>query len=647
MPTYSKITIYFLFLITTAHAQEIRVTDNKGTIKIVQNNQVTTGTAVPTGSVIGDVWFDTTAPNIIPKIYDNSLVWKIIDQDKVSTSATAPPIRNIGDIWLDTSVTPNILNIWDGNTWISINDQFWSLQGNTGTDAATDFIGTVDDVRMQFRSNNTPILELGKRETLGLTQDSPDYTDPNQSLVYLKGSNGVSALQFEATNASFYKPMFFTTNNGSFRLKGSSGETDLFEIGSAGPSNEGRLEFIIGDDGNEPIIFKRFDYRNGQFYKELFRVQGSNLTAEAKTRFGININPSPISVDPTYAVSQSTLNIANSTFQVNGSISTGILKLESAGNFTLTEDHYTIIISSNSNIILPAANSCTGRTYIIKNISGSTKTTSINYKNNLNINSNLINNNATIHLQSDGTDWTATSTIHTITTITNTAASGNKIADYTNENGDSVAINETVTSLTQDNTPTTTNTAATGEITFSDENSNTTGKAQVVSADVGNKIAVGNDGGAFSNARSLFSVTTTAAIADVPFDPTSQQADNAEWIDMNSALPTTTISVKTGDIIDVRVQISEQFSNYNDMGDVIRLYVNTPSLIGSPTMIETLIAGGDNTFEVAAASLNQLFTVTGDGSLTIGIQVQYSDNSQRTYSTNRSGLGGLQVIIYR
>ena len=116
---------------------------------------------------------------------------------------------------------------------------------------------------------------------------------------------------------------------------------------------------------------------------------------------------------------------------------------------------------------------------------------------------------------------------------------------------------------------------------------------------------------------------------------------------MNTALPTTTINVKTGDFIDVRVQISEQFSNYNDMGDVIRLDVNTPSLINSPTMIETLIAGGDNRFEVASASLNQLFTVTGDGSLTIGIQVKYSDNSPRTYSTNRSGLGGLQVIIYR
>jgi hypothetical protein len=206
--------------------------------------------------------------------------------------------------------------------------------------------------------------------------------------------------------------MFFTTSNGSFRLKGSAGGTDLFEIGSAGPTNQGRLEFIIGDDGNEPIIFKRYDYRNGEFNKEFFRVQGSNNSADAKTRFGININPTPIPIDITYDVSQLGLNIANSTLQVNGSISASIIKLESAGDFTLTEDHYTVIISSDSNIILPTANSCKGRTYILKNISGSTKTTSINYKNNSNTDSNLINNNSTINLQSDGTDWTETSAIN-------------------------------------------------------------------------------------------------------------------------------------------------------------------------------------------------------------------------------------------
>jgi hypothetical protein len=624
---YSKKTMRFLIsilyvsFISIANAQEVRVIDNKGTIKTVKNNKVTTSLTAPTTPLEGDVWFDTSATSAVSKIYDGA-TWLIIDQDKVTTSATAPTIKNIGDIWLDTTVTPNTLNVWDGNSWISINGQFWSLQGNTGTNATTDFIGTADDVRVQFRSNNTPILELGKRGTLGLTANYPDYTNVDQSLVYLKGLNGISALQFEATNADFYKPMFFTTSNGSFRLKGSAGGTDLFEIGSAGPTNDGRLEFIIGDDGNEPIIFKRYDYRNGKFNKEFFRVQGSNNSAGAKTRFGININPTPIPIDITYDNSQSGLNIANSTLQVNGSISASILKLESAGDFTLTEDHYTVIISSDSNIILPAANSCKGRTYILKNISGSTKTTSINYKNNSNTNSNLINNNATIYLQSDGIDWTATSAINADTQDLSIDITGRTISLV---NGGNVTIN-----------PNDADADATNELS----DLSISGSILTLSnpATVGNSITL---------PRSLFSLTTTAAIANVPFDPTTNQVNNSEWINMNTALPTTTINVKTGDFIDVRVQISEQFSNYNDMGDVIRLDVNTPSLINSPTMIETLIAGGDNRFEVASASLNQLFTVTGDGSLTIGIQVKYSDNSPRTYSTNRSGRGGLQVIIYR
>jgi hypothetical protein len=149
--------------------------------------------------------------------------------------------------------------------------------------------------------------------------------------------------------------------------------------------------------------------------------------------------------------------------------------------------------------------------------------------------------------------------------------------------------------------------------------------------------------------KSLFSVTTTLAIADEGFVP----GNTSDWINMDNALPVTIINVKAGDFLDVRVNISEDFplvgtfSSANDMGDIIRLYVNTAGLIGSPTMIETLIRGGNNTSEVAAASLNQLFTVIADGVLAIGIQVKYSDNSTRIYSTNKSGRGALQVIIYR
>ncbi len=356
----------YLFLILTlvtisvTNAQEVRVIDNKGTLQNIRNNQVTVADTAPTNPLEGDVWYDTTT-------------------------------------------TPITVNIWDepSGSWEPITNTFWGLSGNSGTNN-TNFLGTVDDVRMQIRSNNLSLLEFGRRQTLGLTQSFPDYTDNDQPLIHLRGNDIVSALQFTASGADFYKPMFFTTPNGSFRLKGSSGRTDLFEIGSAGPNNDGRLEFIIGDDGQEPMVFKRYDFRNGQFFREFFRVQGSNNTANAKTRFGININTTPAPIDLNYDDPNSGFNIANSTLQVDGSISTAIFT--TTANLTLDEDYHTIILGGNHNITLPAANICSGRIYVIKNPNAFTPTISAFLNLSGTITTSLISESV-LWIQSDGTNW--------------------------------------------------------------------------------------------------------------------------------------------------------------------------------------------------------------------------------------------------
>jgi len=278
----------------------------------------------------------------------------------------------------------------------------WNSNGNTNINPNTDFLGTIDDVKMEIRSNNLPMLQFGRRQTLGLTQIYRDYTDNNQPLVYVNGNGNTAAIQFAAAGANFYKPMFFTTPNGSFRLKGSAGITDFFEIGSAGPNNDGRLEFIIGDDGAEPIIFKRFDYRAGQFHTELFRVQASSNTANAKPRFGININPQRVAIDSEYDDGSGSFTVANSTFQVNGSVSKSILT--TTGNLTLTEDHHSIILGGNHRITLPNANTCIGRIYIIKNTRNNNTSIS-NYRNERGGNDNRVDGRSVLWLQSDGNNW--------------------------------------------------------------------------------------------------------------------------------------------------------------------------------------------------------------------------------------------------
>jgi len=82
-----------LAFISIANAQEVRVIDNKGTIKLVNNNQVTTGITAP-----------------------------------------ADPILE-GDIWVDTSATPNILKVYDGSSWvfIAINETITTFSQETAT----------------------------------------------------------------------------------------------------------------------------------------------------------------------------------------------------------------------------------------------------------------------------------------------------------------------------------------------------------------------------------------------------------------------------------------------------------------------------------------------------------------------------------
>ncbi|SNR15359.1 hypothetical protein [Tenacibaculum jejuense] len=339
----------------------------------------------------------STYQNIFSQVFPDIPVSGLPSGTTAQILATPSPVEGV----MAYSTDQRIIYYFDGINWVSTSGSNWLLNGNAGT-TNTNFLGTIDDVRMQIRSNNLPLLEFGRRATLGLVQGFPDYTDGDQPIVHLNGNGNIAALQFAASGAAFYRPMFFTTPNGSFRLKGSSGETDLFEIGSGGPSNDGRLEFIIGDDGAEPIIFKRYDYRRGQFHRELFRVQGSNNSADAKTRFGINLNTNEVPVDTDYDDSQAGFNIANSTLQLVGSFSKSVFT--TTGNLTLTEDHYSVIINGNHTITLPNANTSNGREYVLKNSTGNTISIS-NYLNLSNTNSNSITPNSTLKIQSNGSNW--------------------------------------------------------------------------------------------------------------------------------------------------------------------------------------------------------------------------------------------------
>jgi len=308
-----------------------------------------------------------------------------------TTSALAPSITNAGqgDLYLTTDTNQLYIGLSNGSISLIGNENVsdWKLTGNSNA-SLTSLLGTTNDVKMNIGSNNTSILEFGKRSTLGLIDSGKtDYTDANQYLVHIKGG-GVSALQFEASAASFYKPVFFTTTDGNFRFKGSAAGTDFFEMGSAGTSNNGSFEFIVGDDGDEPIIFKKNHFTDGS--AEMMRIQGQGSGSTSTVRVGINTNGV----------------VANSVLQVGGALSLPIRSV--TGSTTLTYNDYTLILKSGSysgtGVTLPAASTCKGRIYIIKNISTADRTIS-SYINRSNASGTYVPSNRIYSFQSDGVDW--------------------------------------------------------------------------------------------------------------------------------------------------------------------------------------------------------------------------------------------------
>lgn len=316
-------------------------------------------------------------------------------QDSIKTNVTLIGSGFNGSVLglAQQGATTNQVLKWNGVNWLPANDSTanvgnaWLYTGNaTGLSYPANFLGTTIDVPLSFRSNNTAMLEVGRRQTLGLYDATGTglfpYNQPNASVAFVRGTGGSAALEFEAGAAAFYKPILFSDADGNFKMRGSSAGTDFFEFGSGGTANAGRLDITIGDDGDEPIVFNKYNYAQVATV-EMMRLQGTGLNNTV--RVGINLAGA----------------VSNSTFQVRGSISASIITINTA--LTLDENNHTVIVTANVNITLPAANTCIGRIYIIKKTVNGNATIS-----------NFINNTAAItntigrgvfQLQSDGINW--------------------------------------------------------------------------------------------------------------------------------------------------------------------------------------------------------------------------------------------------
>jgi len=264
--------ILFLLLVISVTYQNVRS----------QNIGINATGAAPDASAMLDI-ASTTRGLLAPRV--------ALTSTTVSAPITSPTTSLLV---YNTATAGNVLPgfyYWTGTAWTSFltsSNSAWSLNGNTGITAAN-YIGTGDDVQLIFKSNNQSFLEFGRRGTLGLTQSGfTDYDDATEKVTYVR-----SALQFEAASAQFYKPKMWTDADGNFRVKGASAGTDYFEFGATGTNNDGGFNFIIGDDGDEPMVFGTFDY-NGPLNNgvptvaEVMRIQSGRMSVGSNAFDGTN-----------------------------------------------------------------------------------------------------------------------------------------------------------------------------------------------------------------------------------------------------------------------------------------------------------------------------------------------------------------------
>lgn len=145
------------------------------------------------------VGIGTTTPNAALDVVSSTNGFLLPRVALTSTDIQAPVVNPQGGnlpagtmVWntntagtIPTNVGPG-LYYWDGLRWVAFAGSpgglDWSLTGNTGTDPASNFVGTIDNKELNFRINNNP---SGK---LSLTSTSFGY----RSLINNTGSGNSS-----------------------------------------------------------------------------------------------------------------------------------------------------------------------------------------------------------------------------------------------------------------------------------------------------------------------------------------------------------------------------------------------------------------------------------------------------------------------
>lgn len=313
------------------------------------------------------------------------------------------------------------------------NARNWNVLGNAGLDSAVNFLGSTDVQPVIFRTNNAERMRItgGGNITVG-TNVIPQGTDQVQVMV-IDAATGM--LMQRAMSAAAFSNAIVSLNGQrdsvqTFRVD--STVTTDFTISSAA----GVHTFNIPTQDGSGLVSRGFlSYEDWQRFDSSARFQilhtafsntasATGLTLELdsiRLHAADADNPGAVSAGAqtfggaknfrdTLSVGLAQGTAANSTFQLNGSMSANITKVTSS--YPVTETDNTILADATTGaltITLPPVGSISGRIYTIKKIAGGIDNEVIISPTGATIdggpNYTIYNDWTFVTLQTDGSNW--------------------------------------------------------------------------------------------------------------------------------------------------------------------------------------------------------------------------------------------------
>jgi hypothetical protein len=338
--------------------------------------------------------------------------------DTVAINALTPPDGMVIYLSADNSLRLRSNGIWKKIASLADATANWSLTGNTGTDSAANFIGTLDGKPLSLVTNNTTRLIVGSNGNVGIGTTTPSArlnVDGSVKFDNLAaGTNELDVLVLN-TDGSVYKRTMSSSafENAIKAINGIQKQTLSITAEASTTKNEVEVEnrsadstiaiYLPVQDGaagaSKPYGF--LQYADWQKIGSSIQTITIGAVASASDAKGASIDSSgslrTITLHPADATNPGIVTAgtqtfggdktfqdnvvasktfmagstaaANSTMQVEGSMAMAIKAI--TGNYTLTGADNTILANTTGGsltVTLPAPASFAGRIYTIKKI---------------------------------------------------------------------------------------------------------------------------------------------------------------------------------------------------------------------------------------------------------------------------------------